>query len=912
MEFKYNPGFSRDEELIQSFAVRQVYLDLILETLRENITAANQHILVVGARGTGKTMLARRVAAEIKTQADLGAEWYPLVFGEESYQITTVGEFWLEALFHVADQTQDEDWQLVYEELTQELNEARLQQRALAKLMDFADAQGKRILLVVENLNMLFAEQLGEHDDWELRHVLQNESRLMLLGTATQRFEQIQDIQKAWFEFFTIYELEALSLEECRVLWTSLTGESVSDNRLKPIRILTGGNPRLLRLLIDFAVGLSLKDLMANLSRLIDEHTDYFKSHLDNLAATERKVFVALLEIWDPAGAREVARLARLEVSKTSALLNRLVSRGAVSVVQESSRKKHYQATERLYNIYYLMRRRSHPSSRVKAAVAFMVNFYQGADLVQAATKLTEEACLLEPSLRTDHYWAFQALVERTNTTAMREQIISSAHRDFLTAPNVPASLRSLATTNGAETYISQESWGRAVANGNHLFERGQYEEALASYDKAIEQNPNYPTGWFNRGLALCQLGQYEEAITSYDKAIEQNPDFYQAIFNRGIAYEKLGLLKDAVNSFNKAIVIQSDDYRVWNNRGVTSWRLGQDRDALKSFYEATKLQPDKPEPWNNLGNTLSLLGRYEDAIFAYDKAIKLEPDDYCAWFNKGVTLEHLSQDIAALKSFDEVIKLQPDNYEAWNRRGNILDRLGKYEDAIASFNKAIECKPNFDSFYNRGVALQNLNQYEAAIASFDKATEIQPEDYQTWAHRGRILFNLGKYEAAIASFEKVIELQPDHSTTWFNKGLALFNLGQYKLAELSFQKVFTLDPGDWQAQATYFMALQIQQKWSEALILVPNLLSILIEAPEQWSVSLLESLLDLAATGYAAEVLQAVNESPAAPDLEPLIVGLKLFLGQQPIVAQEILQVGEDVAQRIRDRQAERNRQAT
>jgi AAA ATPase domain len=286
MEFKYNPGFSSDADLIESFVVRKPYLDLILENLRENTGSANQHVLVVGARGTGKTMLVRRVAAEVRTDLQLNGLWYPLVFAEESYQITSVGEFWLEALFHVADQTQDVSWQTVYEELRTEVDEKRLRQRALAQLMDFADAQGKRILLVVENLNMLFAEQLGTHDDWELRHTLQNEPRLMLLGTATQRFEQIEAIQQAWFEFFTIYQLEALSLEDCRVLWTGITGKSVQDNRLKPIRILTGGNPRLLRILIDFAVDLSLKDLMGNLSQLIDEHTDYFKSHLDVYCVT--------------------------------------------------------------------------------------------------------------------------------------------------------------------------------------------------------------------------------------------------------------------------------------------------------------------------------------------------------------------------------------------------------------------------------------------------------------------------------------------------------------------------------------------------------------------------------------------------------------------------------------------------
>jgi chromosomal replication initiation ATPase DnaA len=66
MNFKYNPGFSSDEDLIDAFVVRQKELQQILQTIQENTGRTYQHLLLVGARGTGKTMLVRRVAAEIR------------------------------------------------------------------------------------------------------------------------------------------------------------------------------------------------------------------------------------------------------------------------------------------------------------------------------------------------------------------------------------------------------------------------------------------------------------------------------------------------------------------------------------------------------------------------------------------------------------------------------------------------------------------------------------------------------------------------------------------------------------------------------------------------------------------------------------------------------------------------------
>ncbi|MCK5172672.1 MAG: ATP-binding protein, partial [Planctomycetes bacterium] len=149
---KYNPAFLPEDDLIRGFVVRHSEFDLIMETVRENAGPSNQHVLVVGPRGSGKTTLALRVAAEIRNADDLKDRWYPLVFGEESYQVCTAGEFWLETLFHLHQQTKDPRWKKTYDELGGELDEGRLRERALGQLMDFVDSEGKRIMIVVENL----------------------------------------------------------------------------------------------------------------------------------------------------------------------------------------------------------------------------------------------------------------------------------------------------------------------------------------------------------------------------------------------------------------------------------------------------------------------------------------------------------------------------------------------------------------------------------------------------------------------------------------------------------------------------------------------------------------------------------------------------------------------------------------
>ena len=68
---------------------------------------------------------------------------------------------------------------------------------------------------------------------------------------------------------------------------------------------------------------------------------------------------------------------------------------------------------------------------------------------------------------------------------------------------------------------------------GSSLYSSGRFEEAVASYDKALEINPHYGEIWSNRGLTLVRLGKYEEALNCFDKALEIQPDNDLILKNR-------------------------------------------------------------------------------------------------------------------------------------------------------------------------------------------------------------------------------------------------------------------------------------------------------------------------------------------------------------------------------------------
>ena len=410
---KYNPGFLSDDEIVALFCVRNAEFESLLESLHASDGNSNVHSLVIGPRGSGKTHLLLRVAAELRRDASL-SEFYPIVFPEESYEVATVGEFWLECLNHLAEQAPEGEranLRLSYSDLRTTRDDRDLAGRCLGTILDFAGRHAKRLLLVVENLNMLFADIADPDAGWRLRHTLQTEPRIVLLGSATSRFDEIDHPDHALYDLFRVVTLPALETEDCDTLWSVLSGQPKGSQQIRPLQILTGGNPRLISVLAGFEKTYSFKDLMSNLFDLVDEHTEYFKSHIEALPSQERRVYLALARLWKPATAKEVASQARVNVNKCSAQLGRLVDRGAVSIEDGAKRRRTYYVAERMYNIYYLLRRPGAESHVVDALVRFMAIYYSPDELVQIGIGMAEGIDQDAPRLLNIQATAFRELL---------------------------------------------------------------------------------------------------------------------------------------------------------------------------------------------------------------------------------------------------------------------------------------------------------------------------------------------------------------------------------------------------------------------------------------------------------------------------------------------------------------------
>ena len=386
---KFSPGMCQsNEEVTEQFVVREHELGVLLDVLRGNIQSPScQHALIVAPRGRGKTMLLARAAAEIRTNPDFAQHLLPVSFMEESHEIFCLTDFWLETLFHLARECASHDPQLADElldrhaALSDRWREQTLEDHVRAAALDAADRLDRRLVLMVENFQSI-CKEVDEDFGWKLRGVLQTDPQIILLASATNRFAGLDDAVQPFFEMFRIIDLRPLATEQCRKLWKVVSGEEITTREVRPLEILTGGSPRLIVIVACFAQNKSLRRLMEELVMLIDEHTEYFRSQLKALGKTERRIYIAVLDLWQHSTPGEIAARARTDVRVVSTMLGRLVERGAL-VVKGGGRKRKYAAAEPLYCIYYKLRRGRGKSAIVENLIRFMSVFYSEEEWAQ-------------------------------------------------------------------------------------------------------------------------------------------------------------------------------------------------------------------------------------------------------------------------------------------------------------------------------------------------------------------------------------------------------------------------------------------------------------------------------------------------------------------------------------------------
>jgi len=129
---------------------------------------------------------------------------------------------------------------------------------------------------------------------------------------------------------------------------------------------------------------------------------------------------------------------------------------------------------------------------------------------------------------------------------------------------------------NSAEDFNS-----RGVANYN----KNNYDQAIADYNKALKLNPKYVEAYNNRGNAYGNKRDYDRAIADYNKTLELNPNCAEAYYFRGIANHNKRDYARAIADYGKAIQLKPDYAAPYEKRKI----IYREQDEAKKQEEKKK-----------------------------------------------------------------------------------------------------------------------------------------------------------------------------------------------------------------------------------------------------------------------------------------------------------------------------------
>ncbi len=328
------------------------------------------------------------------------------------------------------------------------------------------------------------------------------------------------------------------------------------------------------------------------------------------------------------------------------------------------------------------------------------------------------------------------------------------------------------------------------------LAQAQRYEEAIATYRRALEIKPTDPDGWNDLGNLLVIVGRPAEAVPLFERALTLKPDYADVHSNFGHALRSLGRADEAITHYRRALALKPNHTGALNNLGAELAERGQSAEALALFEQAVRLKPGDAATLENLAGALRGLGRLDEAITQHRESIRLKPDSATAHASFGRTLLRAGRAPEALAELERALQLKPALASARGHYAMALASLGRPAEAMAQLERAVELSPeSAEAQLNLGTAFAQAGRTEEAAGRFEAAVRLQPGFATAHANLGTALSALRRWGDAIPQLEMAVALQPEAVAVRAQLAVALVNHGQLEKAVPHFERAVQLDP---------------------------------------------------------------------------------------------------------------------
>lgn len=329
----------------------------------------------------------------------------------------------------------------------------------------------------------------------------------------------------------------------------------------------------------------------------------------------------------------------------------------------------------------------------------------------------------------------------------------------------------------------------------------GMPEQAAVSYEAAIRINPQLWEAEANLGMLLGGQQRFDRALPHLQRAVELNPQSVQAAVSLARTLESLGRLPDAVAGYLKALTLFQNDSEkcdIYATLGDLYMRTKLWDDAEKHLAAAWLCQRSAAVALQ-LAHLLMRKGEFGRSAELLQPLAARQPEDTDVQELLGRALAKKGSFVEAASALEQALKHQQDS----QRRQEISLELAEAYQEAGQTDKALQLleaisanSANARLHFHLGAVYLRQRNFEAAQASFLRALQLNPGYVECYSNLGSLFMVQEKYPEAITAFSRFRAARPEIAGTYFYMGLAFDKLNDVENAFSHYRRFLELDQG--------------------------------------------------------------------------------------------------------------------
>ncbi|MEM8652559.1 MAG: tetratricopeptide repeat protein, partial [Pseudomonadota bacterium] len=285
------------------------------------------------------------------------------------------------------------------------------------------------------------------------------------------------------------------------------------------------------------------------------------------------------------------------------------------------------------------------------------------------------------------------------------------------------------------------------------------FDKSLSFANMARHFRPENSEAHNFAGLAELGLNQISEAVTSFEKAVQIEPNYLDALNNLGNALKRQKKYAQAENAFDRAIKCEPRFYFAHYNKGLLLQAQQQPERAKTCFEDCLKYKPDWFKAIYQLGQIAESEGNFDEAAKRYRSVIALQPG-YIAPLTALLALKSQPVD---LKLIDHAKKIAaspavkaPDSFNICYALGKRFELLKDYDQAFSYLSLANQRRSIGRKYIKQHVEIQFMAYKNTFTPEFLKSRK------SIGHYSDRPVFIVGMPRTGTTLLEQILGSHPD------------------------------------------------------------------------------------------------------------------------------------------------------